>query len=323
MNFTLSENGNFSEGFCVIKTVQKKKTAKDLPYLDLVLTDADGEINGKLWDYNETIHGEYAVGDFIKIRGVISPYNNVDQLRIDRIRKVNEQDDVKIEDYVKSSEFSADDMYNEILKIAESIKDDGIKSVVVAILNDYKEKLLFWPAAFKLHHAMRGGLLYHTLSILRMCQYIVTLYPFLNTDLLFSGAILHDIAKIDEFEVSDSGIATGYSVEGNLLGHLVKGAIIVDRYCEKLSIENETRILLEHMLISHHGEPEFGAAVRPMFIEAEVLCSLDTLDAKIYEMADAVFEIEKGEFSGRLWSLNDRKLFNHGKEPHERKVNLL
>lgn len=323
MNFTDSQNGNYSEGFCIIKTVEKKVTAKGLNFLDLILSDKSGEINGKIWDYAPAKHGEYSPGDFVKVRGVISQYQNTDQLKIDLIRKVTPADNVAIEDYVKSSEFSANDMYNEIFKIAENIKDTDIKSVVTAILTDYKEKLLFWPAAFKLHHAMRGGLLYHTLSILRLAQQTVLVYPFLNTDLLFAGTILHDIAKIDEFEVSASGLVSNYSVEGNLLGHLVKGAIIIDKYCEQFNVNKETKILLEHMIISHHGEPEHGAAVRPMFIEAEVLSTLDTLDSKIYEMADQVFEIEKGEFSPRIWALNDRRIYNHGKEATERKVNLL
>ena len=323
MNFEVSPNGNFSEGFCVVKTVDKKVTAKGLTYLDLMLSDSDGEINGKIWDYNEAAFGTYEVGDLVKVRGVISQYQNKDQLKIDRIRKATAEDNVNPADFVKSSEFSSEDMYNEIFSIAEGIKNENIKSVVTAILNDYKEKLLFWPAAFKLHHAMRGGLLYHTLSVLRLCCQVAILYPFLNTDLLYSGAILHDIAKIDEFKVTELGVATGYTTEGNLIGHLVKGAIIVDRYCEKLNVDDEDRMLLQHMLISHHGEPEFGAAVRPMFMEAEVLSSLDTLDAKIYEMADAVFSTEKGEFSQRLWALNDRRLYNHGREDSERKVNLL
>lgn len=323
MNFLTSQNSNYSEGFCIIKTAEKKVTAKGLNYLDLILSDSSGEINGKIWDYDANVFGEYEAGDFVKVRGIVSQYQNTDQIKIERIRKVTEADGVNIEDYVKSSEFSSDAMYKEIIKIAEGIKDNGIKSVVLEILKDYKENLLFWPAAFKLHHAMRGGLLYHTLSILRLAENVVKVYPFINTDLLFAGAILHDIAKIHEFEVSASGLVSTYSVEGNLLGHLVKGAIIVDKYCEKLGVDKETKTLLEHMVISHHGEPEHGAAVRPMFIEAEVLSTLDTLDAKIYEIADAVFETENKDFSSRLWALNDRRFYNHGREPEERKVNLL
>ena len=147
MNFEVSPNGNFSEGFCVVKTVDKKVTAKGLTYLDLMLSDSDGEINGKIWDYSETVFGTYEVGDLVKVRGVISQYQNKDQLKIDRIRKATAEDNVNPADFVKSSEFSSEDMYNEIFSIAEDIKNESIKSVVTAILNDYKEKLLFWHAA--------------------------------------------------------------------------------------------------------------------------------------------------------------------------------
>ena len=153
----------------------------------------------------------------------------------------------------------------------------------------------------------------HTLSIVRLCKSICAVYPFVNEELLISGAILHDIAKTEEFEVADSGIATGYSVKGNLIGHLAEGAIIVRETALKVGVSEETSNLIEHMLLSHHGDPEFGAAVRPMFIEAEILSELDMLDARIYEMKEAVEGVEVGEFTGRLWSMDNRKLYNHGK----------
>ena len=123
----------------------------------------------------------------------------------------------------------------------------------------------------------------------------------INKDLLIAGAMLHDIGKIFEYDVNSVGTANGYTVEGNLIGHLVKGAIIIEKTAEKLGISGEVPMLLQHMMISHHGEPEFGASVRPSFIEAEILSSLDTLDAKIYEMAEAVSSVETGDFSGKLW----------------------
>ena len=151
---------------------------------------------------------------------------------------------------------------------------------------------------------------------------ICKIYPFVNRELLISGAILHDIAKIDEFEVADSGIATGYSVKGNLIGHLAEGAIIIREAAKKTGVSEETSNLLEHMLLSHHGDPEFGAAVRPMFMEAEILSELDMLDARIYEMKEAVEGVASGEFTGRLWSMDNRKLYNHGISDFNKSTNL-
>ena len=153
----------------------------------------------------------------------------------------------------------------------------------------------------------------HTLSIVRLAEGVCKVYPFVDKDLLIAGAIVHDIAKLSEFEVADTGLATGYSVEGNLLGHLAMGATVIDRYAEKLGIDSQVPTLLKHMCLSHHGEPEFGAAVRPMFIEAELLSELDLMDARMYEMKEAVDACPKGDFTGRLWAMDNRKLYNHGR----------
>lgn len=127
------------------------------------------------------------------------------------------------------------------------------------------------------------------------------------------GIIVHDLCKIDEFNISSAGLATGYSVKGELLGHLVMGAMKIELKAKELGISEDTATLLQHMVISHHGEPEFGAAVRPMFLEAEILSQLDTLDATVYEIASATGDVKVGEFTQRQWALDNRKLYNHGR----------
>ena len=155
-----------------------------------------------------------------------------------------------------------------------------------------------------------------------MAENVCRIYPTLDRSLLLGGAVLHDIAKIDEFEVSSTGMATGYSVEGTLVGHLVKGAMIVRETAKEVGIKEDTAVLLEHMLISHHGTPEFGAAKMPMFIEAELLSQLDLLDARLYEMNHAVSEVEVGAFTPRQWALENRNLYNHGRNRGEG-INLI
>ena len=310
MNYVMDSQNDL---FLMIKSIDKKVTAKGLPYLDLMLCDKTGEISSKLWDYHEELHGMFQVGDIVKVRGTVSQYNGADQLRVERIRKVNESDNVDPADFVPAADLSGEEMYNELLSIANGFMDSEIKSIVVAIYEDYKDRLTYWPAAFKLHHAIRGGLLYHTLSIVRLAQSVCKLYPSINSDLLLAGVLLHDVAKCDEFEVNEAGTATGYTLEGNLVGHLAKGAIIIDRYAEKLGISDETKFLLQHMVLSHHGEPEFGAAVRPMFLEAEILSELDLLDARMYEVEEAVGNAPAGDYTSRLWALDNRKFYNHGR----------
>jgi len=314
MNFAPLGGTNSHEGFCLIKSVEKKLTAKGVPYLDLVLADNSGEISAKLWDYKETPSNQFNSFDFVKVRGSYVPFNDTVQFRVERIRLVMAEDNVAIEDYVPSACLSGDVMLTEIEKIIDSFEDDELKTLVNAVIAEYREKLLYWPAAKNLHHAVRSGLLMHTLSILRLAKCVCSIYRFVNYDLLCAGAILHDIAKIDEMQATSTGIAAEYTVKGNLLGHLVMGAMSVDRIGRALGISEETLTLVEHMLISHHGTPEFGAAKLPMFIVAELLSQLDLMDARLYEMHSAVEAVDEGSFTPRQWALENRNLYNHGKQ---------
>ncbi len=323
MNFKAVNSSGTVEGFCLVKTVEIKKTAKGLSYLDMTLTDSTGEINGKLWDYKEELHSDIKVNMIVKVRGSESVYNDVPQLRVDRIRPALEADGVKVEDFVPSAEYSGDSLFDEIYSVADSFENPELKLLVTTLLNENKEKIMICPAAFRLHHAIRGGLMYHTLSVLRLAQDVARLYPGIDSELLFSGVILHDIAKVKEFDLSDTGIVSGYSVEGTLIGHLVRGAMDIEIKGRELGINPELLMLVEHMIISHHGEPEFGAAVRPMFMEAEILSQLDLLDARIYEVAQAVSEVGPGEFTPRQWALENRKLYNTGIKEIKPKANLL
>ncbi len=313
MNFTPIGGAGTHEGFCLIKSVEKKQTAKGVPYLDLVLADNSGEISAKLWDYKETPNNKFKSFDFVKVRGTYVPFNDTIQFRVERIRCVLPEDEVAIEDYVPSACLTGEVMLAEVEKIVGSFEDEELKKLVSAVIDEYREKLIYWPAAKNLHHAVRSGLLMHTLSILRMAKCVCGIYKFVNYDLLCSGAILHDIAKIEELEASETGIASEYTVRGNLLGHLVMGAITVDRIGTELGISRETLTLVEHMLISHHGTPEFGAAKLPMFIEADLLSQLDLMDARLYEMHSAVEAVDEGAFTPRQWALENRNLFNHGR----------
>ncbi len=321
MNSAFGSNGS-NDGFWLIKTADKKVNVKGAAYLDLILCDKKGEISGKLWDYNEFSHGTYQAGDLVKIRGTVTQFNGNDQLRIDRIRKVNDADGVNIADFVPTAEYSGEMMLGQIMNVIASVKDEELKHLTFALVKDREEKILFWPAAFKLHHAIRGGLLYHTLSILKLCEGVCNIYPAVDRDLLVCGAIVHDLCKIDEFDISSAGLVTGYSVKGELLGHLVMGAVKIEEKAKQLGIDSEKAMLLQHMVISHHGEPDFGAAVRPMFLEAEILSELDKLDATINEITSATADLKEGEFSQRMWALDNRKLYNHGRKEVVVKANL-
>ena len=323
MKFIETDRVGVVDGFGLVKSVEKKSAKNGTFYLDMLLGDKDGDVYAKVWDFREEVTPIPAANSIIKFRGNLQQYNGNDQLIIQKMRPAGVEDNVNMNDFVKSADIDGSDMYRAIVNIVSAFSDTELKNVVLGMLSDNRESMVSFPAAEKLHHAMRGGLLYHTLSIVRLAESVCAIYPFVDRELLLSGAILHDIAKIREYSLSPAGVVDGHTLEGMLLGHLVMGAEDVGRKCDELGISSEKKYLLQHMLISHHGKLEFGAAVRPAFIEAELLSQLDLLDANIYEMADAVKDTAKGDFTGRLWMLDNRRLYNHGRTEVEPKAEIL
>lgn len=311
------------EGYGLVKSCDVRNAKNGTQYLDIVLGDKDGEMFAKFWNYNDVKDFLPKVNTLIKVRGNLQDYNGANQFVIKRMRDVLMTDEVNMDDFIKSADCDGEIMYNTLINLLNGFEDDELRKVVLGMLEDNREQLITFPAAEKLHHAMKGGLLYHTLSIVRLAECVCAIYPCIDKELLLSGAILHDIAKIREYSVNETLAVDGHTLEGMLLGHLVMGAEDVGRKCDELGVDSEKKYLLQHMLISHHGKLEFGAAVRPSFIEAEVLSQLDLFDANIYEMADAVKDVEKGGFTGRLWMLDNRKFYNHGRIDVKPQANLI
>lgn len=323
MNFTQCEKPGLYEGFALVKSCDKKSAKNGTFFLDIVLSDKDGEIFAKMWDYREEVVPLPQVNTVVKVRGTLQQYNGNDQFIIQRLRGTNDSDNVNMADFVRSADCGGEDMLKAIVNIVAGFNDEELKNVVLGMLADNKEVILTFPAAEKLHHAMRGGLLYHTLSIVRLAECVCSIYPCIDRELLLSGAILHDIAKLREYSVNSAGVVDGHTLEGMLLGHLVMGAEDVGKKCDELEVTPEKKYLLQHMLISHHGKLEFGAAVRPGFIEAEVLSQLDLFDANMYEMADALKDVKAGEFTNRLWMLDNRRFYNHGRIEVQPQANII
>ena len=274
----------------------------------------------KYWDFNGgDLFEEESV---VKVRGAVEQYNGRDQFRIQQIRPAAETDQYNLSDLVPSSAVGGRQIYDMMMKKVSAFQDQDLKALVTDIMESKKEILVTSPAAFRLHHAMVGGLMLHTMSIVRMAEQICKIYPNINRELLLSGAILHDVAKTWEFTFSKTGLVKGYSEGGELIGHLVEGAMWVDSAAKRLGVPQEKAQLVEHMILSHHGVPEFGSPVRPMFVEAQILSALDTLDAQIFEFHSATSKVEPGKFTDRQWSLENRKLFNHGLSGTEHIVNL-
>lgn len=304
------------EGFCLVRSVQIKSNVKGAEYLDFTLADAGGEVNAKLWDYNTEQHGMYAVGDIIKVRGTINLWKDVEQLKIDRIRHKTDSDTVDMSTIAAASPVDGEETFRRIYDFAGEFADPELARLTQYLLRGRREAIIKYPAALKLHHAMKGGLMYHTGTMLEVAKKIVEvykpLYPELSSDLVYCGVILHDIAKTEELVVGGLGVATAYSTRGQLMGHINMGVAMVEQAAAELQIPEEKVTLISHILLSHHGQPDFGSPKFPMFPEAEIVSDIDMLDARMYEMYDALGAVKVGEFTERQWSMDNRQLYRHG-----------
>ena len=305
--------------FFMAKTLAIKGGANGKQYLDILLADKSGEISGKKWDVSDA---EYpvlkAIGEksIVKIKAVVTEWAGQLQLRVQRIRAAALDDGQRMEDFVKAAPEVPEDMFGYIYETAGSMKDQDLKKLCIKLLTDNREKLMYYPAAQKNHHAELAGLLYHMKRMLMTGERICEVYTNLNRDLLCAGVIIHDIEKLNEIMADPDGIATGYSFEGQLLGHIIQGVKTIDRLTLELGFPREKAIMLEHMILSHHYEPEFGSPKKPLFPEAEALHYLDVLDARMFDMQDALASTPPGTFSERVWALDNRKLYkpNEGEE---------
>lgn len=304
--------------YAMIKELKEKTDKNGNGYLDLIVIGSDKkEYPAKVWRFEN--NGMFSVNDVIEIEYKADDYKGRTQLNITSIKKA---DDSMISEFVPSSQYDGKLVYSMLMGKVNDFKDEELRSIVSYIMQDKKEELEVYPAAFRLHHAMVGGLMLHTASIVAMAEKICEVYPAVNRELLISGAILHDVAKVYEMSVSKSGLCDSYTLGGELIGHLVKGAMYIEQAAQKLGITGEKVLLLEHMVLSHHGNPEYGAAKFPMFLEAEILARLDDLDATVFEITTAVSQVDPGKFTDKMWMLDNRKLYNHPYGETQHRVNL-
>jgi len=294
------------EGFLLVRTADQRTGSNGSKYLDMNLVDKTGEVNAKVWDGNVPCP---MPGSIIKVRGTTLEYNGRLQLRVERIRTAEDSDPVDLSLLAPCAPEKPEDMYRELVETAQNFQTESIRRLTLDLLRQYESRLLYFPAAQKIHHAERGGLLHHTTGMLRLAKLIVQQYDFLNQDLLFAGVILHDLCKTEEMDSSDMGVVKDYSAEGLLLGHLVLGVTRIQEAANRLGISGEVVLMLQHMMLSHHGEPDFGSPRKPMFPEAEALHWIDLLDARMNEMQGAIAKLKPGVFSEKIWSL-DRRLYH-------------
>lgn len=298
--------------FFMVKSIAIKTGSNKKQYLDAILGDATGEISSKKWDVSDAempVLGEIKDGDLVKVKCTVNEWNGMKQLKIQKIRAISQGDEIELMDFIKAAPEKPEEMYNFLKDKVSKFEDRDLRDLCLKLLTDNYEKLLYYPAAVKNHHAMLAGLLYHMKRMFMTGEKICQVYTNLKKELVLAGVILHDMEKLNEIESNTYGIADKYSFEGQMLGHLIQGVKTIDRLSEELSIPEEKAIMLEHMLISHHYEPEFGSPKKPLFPEAEILHYLDMIDARMFDMEDALKGTDPGEFTDKVWTLDNRKIY--------------
>ncbi|QSX07108.1 HD domain-containing protein [Sedimentibacter sp. zth1] len=301
--------GDKIDAFVLVKSYDVKKTTAGKLYVDLNLVDRTGEINAKIWENPKASEEILVENSIVKVRGEILEWGGALQLKVNKIRALLENENIQISQLVPSAPIEPNEMLKEVKDFADKIKDIQIRTLVNNILEKYNNKLLFYPAAKKNHHSYRGGLLYHVLRMLKTGEMISMIYGSLNTDYIFAGVILHDICKVLEMDSDDFGVVSDYTMEGKLLGHIIQGVKEIEIEGEKIGLDREKSIVLQHMILSHHYEPEYGSPKKPMTIESEVLHYLDIIDARMFDFENVLKGVEEGRFSDRVWVLDNRSVY--------------
>ncbi len=283
-------------------------------YIQAQLSDRTGMIDARMWDASTPFFESLGDDTFLKIKGRTEIYQNKIQLIIKQISKTN-QEDVNLENYLPATEQDVDKMFSELKKIVDTIKQSHLRDLLNLFFNDkdFCRGFCSAPAAVQYHHAFLGGLLEHTLSVAKLGDTMAPLYPDLNRDLLICGIILHDIGKISELCYEKN---FHYSDEGQLIGHLISGVLMVEEKAKQIDGFPKTLLdLLRHLILSHHGEYEWGSPKLPMTLEAITLHYLDNIDAKIHAFNKAITNDKDSSDNWTNYSrMFERKLFKKSQD---------
>ncbi|MCK4384839.1 MAG: HD domain-containing protein [candidate division Zixibacteria bacterium] len=281
--------------------VLRKKELKEYNgqrFLKLELGDRSGRIDGIVWDNSDQLYDKAKVGEIVKVKGLVGTYKEMPQIKVDKIRKAKDEE-IDLVDFLPQSEKNFNLLYDDFKDIVQTIKNSYLRRLLDLLIEDSSlmERFKRAPGGKLWHHARVGGLLEHTLRVVSICEKATEMYDLVDRDLLITGALVHDIGKVNSYS---AGGFFDYTDEGRLLGHIVSGDELIDRKIQKIpDFPQNLALKLKHLILSHQGQLEFASPVLPQTIEAIILHYADELDAK----ADAFSHIIKTQkVKGKRWS---------------------
>lgn len=286
-------------------TVGKTNGANKSNYLSIVFQDETGNIDAKLWNASDENIKSLTVGAVVRAKGDIIKYSDDRQMKIISIDNVSYQESQQVQ-FLAKAPIDPDQIMESIMGYVKRISNMKLYTITKHLIEQNFEKLKMYPAASRNHHEFVSGLAFHTLSMLRIADSLVVIYPQLNSDLIYAGILLHDLGKTVELS---GPVVPSYTLEGKLLGHIsISQAMIYDA-AKELNIEGEEVVLLQHMVLSHHGKNEYGSPVLPQIREAEIVYLIDNIDARMHMLDKALEQVEPGEYSKRVFALENRMIY--------------
>ena len=274
-------------------------------YLTITLQDKTGTIDAKLWNAKPEQMESLIVGCVVDVKGDVIKYGEDLQLKLEKIEIYSTAQSEQLE-YLKSAPYTTIELDEKINEYLNAIQDQTIYQITKALYEEHYEKMIVYPAASRNHHEFVSGLAYHTVSMLEMAKGISSIHTSLNTDYLYSGIILHDLGKIIELS---GPVVPEYTLAGKLLGHISISQAMISSKAKDLNLDDESVIILQHLILSHHGKLEYGSPMLPIIKEAEVIYLNDNLVARINMIENALENVEPGHFSKRVFALENRSFY--------------
>ncbi|MDG4656748.1 3'-5' exoribonuclease YhaM [Ectobacillus antri] len=300
------EVGESVEVLLLIKSAARGIASNGKPFLTLMLQDQSGEIETKLWDVSKEDEQQYVAERIVKVAGDIQNYKGRIQLKLKQIRILQPHEAPDVSEFLERAPLTKEEMLEKVTQFVFEMRNPNLQRITRYLLKKYQTQFLEYPAATKNHHEFVSGLAYHVVSMLELAKSIADLYPTLDRDLLYAGVILHDLGKVIELS---GPISTTYTVEGNLLGHISIMVGEISKAADELQIVGEEVLILQHIVLSHHGKGEWGSPKPPMVREAEILHYIDNLDAKMNMMDRALSRVKPGEYTERVFALENRSFY--------------
>ena len=292
------------EGQFLLGSVSKGVNTNGGSYFSLELRDASGTITAKKWDATLQDEELFVTGNVIEVVGETNRYKDALQLKVLSASLVA-LEDIDVQRFVKAPPIKKEELVKKFNNYVASIKNEDCQKLLQYMIKKYGDKIFSYPAAVSIHHEYSSGLLMHSITMADLASYLCPIYE-ADYDLLITGCLLHDLGKIIELE---GPIVYKYSTEGKLLGHISIMCAEIRKAAEELKLTSETPLLLEHMVLSHHGQPDFGSPVMPLTKEALLLSLIDNLDSKMVVINKALMDVEPGNFSNKVFPLDNRSFY--------------